>query len=172
MRTLLLCLALTYSVSAQQTARRSPLFTILRTAGGPLTLQQYRGKVVALAFIQTTCPHCQQLTTELNLIAPDYTKRGVQFLECAFNDDAVATLPEFVERYHPPFPVGYSMQAAVLSYLGHTMIDPRPVYVPHMVFLDRAGMIRADYPGESPFFKDAAANIRRELDRLLGTRRN
>jgi hypothetical protein len=41
--------------------------------------------------------------------------------------------------------------------------------VPHMVFIDRRGVIRAEYPGEDPFFKDAAKNVRAELDRLLKT---
>jgi hypothetical protein len=36
-----------------------------------------------------------------------------------------------------------------------------------MVFLDRRGMIQADYAGESDFFKDPATNIRAELEKLL-----
>lgn len=165
LRALLACVLLVCSAPAAD--RRSPAFTMQRTAGTPVSLGQYRGKVVALAFIQTTCPHCQQLTTELNRIATDYKARGVQVLECAFNPDAAPALPEFLERFHPPFPVGYSTQAAVMSYLQYTVFDPRPVYVPHMVFIDRAGMIRADYPGESEFFRNAAPSIRAQLDKLL-----
>jgi len=55
----------------------------------------------------------------------------------------------------------------VMSYLQRSILDTRPLYVPHMVFLDRRGMIRADYPGESDFFKDQATNIRAELEKLL-----
>src|SRR5712671_2754336 len=97
---------------AADTARPSPAFTITRTGAAPLTLSQYRGKVVALAFIYTSCSHCQQLTTELNLIAREYQPRGVQILECAFNGDAIPTMPEFLQRFEPSFPVGYSTQAA------------------------------------------------------------
>jgi peroxiredoxin len=169
MRTLrvFLILACSWNAVAAESARPSPPFTILRTAGPGLHLRQYRGKVVALAFIQTTCPHCQQLTTELNQISHDYAPRGVQVLECAFNDDAAASMPEFLKRFQPVFPVGFSTQAAVMSYLQYTVFDPRPVYVPHMVFLDRTGIIRADYPGESEFFRNAAPNIRAQLDKLL-----
>ena len=149
------------------TARPSPPFTIQRTGAPPLQLSQYRGKVVVLAFIYTSCSHCQQLTTELNPIARDYPGKDVQFLECAFNEDAVAALPEFLQRYAPPFPVGYSTLTAVRSYLQYTAGDTRPLYVPHMVFLDRAGVIRADYPGEGPFFTNASANIRAQLDKML-----
>jgi thiol-disulfide isomerase/thioredoxin len=74
--------------------------------GGPsLALSQYKGKVVALAFISTTCPHCQDLTTILNGIAHDYSLRGVQVLKCAFNDDAERTMAGFLDRFKPPFPV-------------------------------------------------------------------
>jgi len=164
---LILLAACCWSAFGADAPRQSPPFTIERTAGPALNLRQYRGKVVALAFIQTTCPHCQRLTTELNQIAPDYSARGVQFLECAFNPDATATMPEFLERFKPAFPVGYSNQVAVMVYLQHSVLDPHPLYVPHMVFLDRTGVIRADYPGESDFFRNAGPNIRAELDKLL-----
>ena len=132
-----------------------------------MELSQFHGKVVALAFIYTTCSHCQQLTVELNHIAPDYAGRGVQFLECAVNDDAVPTMPEFLKRFSPAFPVGYSTMVAVRSYLQYSSVDRRPLYVPHLVFLDRTGVIRADYPGEDAFFQNANANIRAQLDKML-----
>jgi len=132
-----------------------------------LRFSQYRGRVLLVAFIQTTCPHCQQLTNELTLIARDYAARGVQVLECAFDENAAAALPEFLERFHPPFPVGYSTSAAVMAYLQYSIIDPRPVMVPQMVFLDRAGVIRAQYPGESDFFRNVGPNVRAQLDRML-----
>ena len=143
-----------------------PPFSIVRTGSAPLKLSQYRGKVVALAFIYTTCPHCQHLTTTLNQVAQDYAARGVQVLECAFNDDGVATMAEFLKQFNPLFPVGFGARASVMPYLQYTISDPRPLYVPHMVFIDRAGMIRGDYPGEGPFFQDPDGNIRKELVRV------
>ncbi len=138
-----------------------------RTGAPQLSLSRYRGKVVALAFIQTTCPHCQDLTTILSPIARDYAPRGVQVLECAFNVNAAALVPEFIGRFRPAFPVGWADLAAVQAYLQYTIFDKRPLYVPHMVFLDRRGIIRGDFPGESDFFLKPDANIRAELDKLL-----
>jgi hypothetical protein len=54
-----------------------------------------------------------------------------------------------------------------MSYLQYSIIDARPLYVPHLVFLDRSGVIRGDYAGESAFFKDAGTSIRAELERML-----
>ncbi|MGD0499583.1 MAG: TlpA disulfide reductase family protein [Bryobacteraceae bacterium] len=150
--------------------RLSPPLTVQRAGAAPLTLASFRGKIVALAFIFTTCPHCQDLTRELVPIAREYQPRGVQFLECAFDDEAPASLAGFVEQFRPPFPVGYTNRAAVDSYLGRTIIDLRPLYMPHLVFLDRKGFIQGDFPGESDFMLHPAANVRAELDRLLSVR--
>jgi len=152
---------------AAESSRPSPAYTIQRLGAPPIPLTQYRGKIVVLAFIHTTCSHCQQLTTELNLLANEYTPRGVQFLECAFNEDAPTALPEFLKRFSPPYPVGWGTSASVMAYLQRTLTDGRPMYVPQMVFLDRAGVIRAEFPGEDPFFLDAPANIRARLEKML-----
>jgi thiol-disulfide isomerase/thioredoxin len=170
MRTAILTLLCAISALAADTAeppRPSPALTIERLGAPALNLSQYRGKVVALAFISTTCPHCQDLTKLLGPLSREYALRGVQVLECAFNDDAQQTIAGFLQQFQPPFPVGWTSHAAVMSYLQRTILDTRPLYVPHMVFLDRRGIIQADYPGESDFMKDPATNIRAELEKLL-----
>jgi hypothetical protein len=159
--------ALAFSAFAAEPPRPSPPLEILRPGAPALTLSQYRGKIVVLALIHTTCSHCQQFTVVMNILAHEYTPRGVQFLECAFNDDAVATMPEFQQRFHPSFPVGYTSTAAVNTYLRRTLMDPRPLYVPHLVVLDRAGRIYADYPGEDPFMRTAENGLRTLLDNML-----
>jgi hypothetical protein len=160
-------MVLAHSVLAAETARPSPPFEIQRLNGPALRVSQYRGRIVALAFIDTTCPHCQALTGTLRGIAHDYAARGVVVLECAFNDGAKADLPEFQQRFAPAFPVGWNTRAAVMAYLQYNLLDPRPLYVPHVVFIDRGGAIRSDYPGEDLFFRNPDANIRAELDKLL-----
>jgi len=158
-----------FTLTAADTVRPSPPFSFRRVGTPeppPITLAQYRGKIVALAFIHTTCPHCQHLTQLLNPIAHDYAPRGVQVLACAFNDDAMGLLPDFLAQYHPTFPVGWSTNALVSAYLRYSEMNPLG-FVPHMVFLDRRGIIRADIPGEDTFFNDPDTNIRKQLDKML-----
>ena len=157
-----------FAVASAETPRPSPPFSILPPGKGaaPIPLSHYRGKIVVVAFIDTACPHCQELTRTLIPIAREYSARGVQVLACAFNDDAEHLVAGFVDQFHPGFPVGWSNRMAVLSYLQYTIISPMH-YVPHMVFLDRRGIIRGDYPGESDFLKDPKTNIRKELDKML-----
>ena len=156
-----------FLAAAEEPVRPSPPLSMERSQSAPLTLSQYRGKVVALAFIYTSCSHCQELTQVLNRLAPEYDFRGVQFLECAFNGDASTAIREFLERYKPPFPVGWTSDAVVRSYLRYPISEKRMLYVPHMVFLDRQGIIRGDFAGESGFFTNAESSIRGELERLL-----
>ena len=134
--------------------------------GRTLAFSQYRGKVLAVAFILTSCSHCQDLTRVLSPLSREYAPKGVQFLECAFNGDAQVDMPKFLDMLTPPFPVGWSDQAAVRAYLHYSLLDPN-LFVPHMVFLDRAGILRGDFPGEHDFFKNPEANIKAQLDKLL-----
>jgi glutathione peroxidase-family protein len=158
-------------LAATEPARPAPPFTVFRAgnpAPPPLQLSQFRGKVVVLVFIDTNCTHCQDLTANVLIpVARDYARRGVEVVECAFNDQARQEVPGFIGRFQAPFPVGWNTRAAVMSFLEISVLDQRPIYVPHMVFVDRAGTIRGDYRGESAFFNNANGNIRAELDRLL-----
>ena len=163
---LLLLVACWSGFAADQAPVQSPPLSIERLNAPPVTLAQYRGKVVALAFILTSCSHCQDLTKILNRLAPEYAPRGVQFLECAINGDAPTAMKDFVSRFAPQFPVGWNSEAVVRAYV-HLPI-PRPLYAPHMVFLDRNGAIRMDAPGDNgAFYGNVEASIRAELDQLL-----
>ncbi len=90
----------------------------------------------------------------------------VQFLECAISASNGADVPGFVSQFQPPFPVGFNDEAAVHKYLEWSFAQI--LYVPHIVILDAKGVIRGDYAGESDFVKNAAENISKELNKLLG----
>jgi thiol-disulfide isomerase/thioredoxin len=164
----LLCASLAGALVAADVPRPSPEFSVTMPGAKPLPVRTMRGKVVLLAFISTTCPHCQQLTQALGPISQEYAAKGVQIVVSAFNDGITEKmLKEFVDQYHPGFPVGMNSRAEVMSYLQYSVLSQTPLYVPHLVFIDRTGVIRADYPGESPFVANAAPNVRAELNKML-----
>jgi peroxiredoxin len=171
MRTALLftlCAASAFQVrAAMEIGKPAPAFTCNRPGSTPITLSQYKGKVVAMAFISTTCPHCQNLTKVLNGIEPQYATKGVQFLACAFNDEVqkAGVLDEFIKQFQPTFPVGQSTRNDVIGFLRYSVMES--FYVPHMVFIDRRGLVARDIPGEDQFFTAPDPNIRAELDKLL-----
>ncbi|PWU09267.1 MAG: hypothetical protein C5B51_06490 [Terriglobia bacterium] len=170
MRTILasmLCLFLAATAFGLDIGKPSPTLAIQMKGGAPIQLSQYKGKVVALAFMLTTCPHCQNLSKYMNTIAKEYEAKGAQIVGCAFNDDAPQLLPQFVQQFGGNFPVGYCPRQEVMAYVSWSDLNTKPFYVPHMVFLDRRGIIRGDFAGESEFMARPDVNIRAELDQLL-----
>ncbi len=148
--------------------RPAPDFTIEMPGGKKVFTSQYKGKVMVMAFISTTCPHCQKLTGLLSGINKDYAPKGVQVLESAFNDGAMGLLPDFLKTFKPTFPMGYNDRTAVFPFLQIPLMSSGG-YVPKLVFIDRKGVIRAQYAGEDKFMLDAVLekNIRAKLDELV-----
>ncbi len=88
----------------------------------------------------------------------------MQIIESAIN---VAGQPvqQFIDTYRPNFPVGWNDRIAAQVWLQMSLMEIP--YVPHMVFIDRQGMIQADYPGQNAFWQDQNGSIRAELDKML-----
>lgn len=150
---------------AQQVPRPAGEFAIKMPNGQATLLSQYAGKVVVLAFISTTCPHCQRTTQVLSAIQNEYASRGVQVLAAAFNPDAAQLVPGFVAQLRPNFPVGSSDRDSVLEYEQASLAKPN--FVPELIFIDRNRVIRAQHNGGDDFFKEQEKNIREEIDTLL-----
>jgi len=152
--------------SAAEVPRRSPDFAINLTNGKQVLLSQYHGKVVALAFILTYCPHCQKTVTYLSSLQNEYGPRGFAVVASAIEDMAAMAVPDFIKRFQPPFPVGFSDRNAVLEYLQHPAMFR--LMMPQLVFIDRTGIIRAQYSGEDKFLgDDQEKNLRQQIESLL-----
>jgi peroxiredoxin len=159
----LVCLAL--PAYCQDVPRRAPDFTIQRVGQPDLHLRSYRGKVVVLAFLNTGCSHCQHFAGQLAVYQKDYAAKGVQVLAVVFDNEAKTGLATFRDKYVKGFPVGWSDEYNVFTWLG-LPVD-QGGFVPIVAFIDRKGMIQGQYMGDDNFFQDADANIRRKLDRLI-----
>jgi peroxiredoxin len=150
---------------AAEVPRPAPELAIRQVNGKQLLLSQFRGKVVALEFLQTTCVHCQRCSATMNKLYEEYGPRGFQPLGVAFNDMATMLVPDYVNQLGLKFPVGVGTREEVLSFLQHPVVEM--MYVPQLVFIDRKGVIRAQYPGQSDFFKNEEQNMRKEIEALL-----
>lgn len=130
-------------------------------------LNEYAGKTVILAFILTDCPHCQFTTGILNKIQKDYASRGVQVIESAIEPMSSLHIPAFVQKMGTTFPVGYDEQAYASKFLGRA--ENEPMLMPQVVFIDRKGMIQAQFSGDDPGFANPVqeTTLRNTLDRIL-----
>jgi len=121
-------------------ARPAPELTFTLPGKGPTQLSQYRGKVVALAFMFTTCPHCQAKSKELTKLQEEFGPRGLQVLGIATNPNADLLVENFVKDYKVGFPVGYMASDHLITFMNFSPTD-RWV-VPQLALIDRKGNIR------------------------------
>jgi len=157
-------------VQAQQLPRKSPEFTINMTGGkAPILLSSYKGKVIVLATILTTCPHCQHTVTLLTKLQNELGPKGLQVIACAAQESPELAVPLFLKQFNPPFQVGFTTDLkAVLDYYQYS-----PNNLPHMpmlAFIDRQFNIRAQHEGgEAAFFDEAQqeSNLRTQIETLL-----
>ncbi|HYL36774.1 MAG TPA: hypothetical protein VEV17_12745 [Bryobacteraceae bacterium] len=98
-------------------------------------------------------------------IEKDLRPKGFEVVEAAVN--ANPDVPGFIRKFNPPFPVGTAGGQEALDYLQWPK-DQRPL-VPLMMFIDRKGIVRAQYSGLDEKFFDAQQDqhIREEAAKLL-----
>jgi len=162
-----LCLTASFSgLGAATIPRHSPEFAINTNSGRQILLSSQKGKVVALIFILTYCPHCQKTIGMLSTLQNEYGPRGFVVLSSAIEDMAAMAVPEFVKRFNPPFPVGFNDRNSVLDYLQHPVMNR--LLMPQLVFVDKEFTIRAQYSGDDKFFgDDQEKNLRSQIESLL-----
>ncbi len=150
---------------AAEVPRPSPEFNIQLTNGKQVKVSDYRGKVLCLVFILTTCPHCQKTTQLLDGIYKDLAPRGFETVEAAVNQNP--DIPGFIAQFKVPFPVGTAGVMPALDYIQWPK-DKRPL-VPFVIFIDRKGVIRAQYTGvdEAFFDNQQEQHMRDEAEKLL-----
>ena len=124
--------------------RPAPEFVIQYNDGHQALLSSFRGKVVALEFLFTTCPHCQHSSQVFSKLYSEYGSKGFQPLGVAFNEMPQMLVPDFIKQNNVNFPVGFSPRDTVLNFLGIPVIER--FVVPQIVWIDRKGRIRSQTP--------------------------
>ena len=130
--------------SGELSNRRAPGFA-LPDLGYTHTydLQDYRGKVVVLDIMSTTCPHCMLLSTTLEQVKAKYGDK-VQVLSVVLPPDTADKVDKYIKTNKITVPVLYDMGQMTISYFnakpGQSQIN-----VPHIFLIDKAGMIRNDF---------------------------
>lgn len=157
-------LAAAAAVEAQELPRPAMDYVITLPSGQTTSVAKYKGKVVAIEFLLTTCPHCQQTAKLLSQATKDFGAKGFQALGVAINPNP--EVPKFIQDFGVNYPVGTGPREAVYSFLQHSLMSPN-LMMPQLVFIDRSGMIRAQYSGTSDFFKAEEKNVRAMIEKLL-----
>jgi thiol-disulfide isomerase/thioredoxin len=154
--------------AGNEAVRKAPELAFSIPNQGQKLLSQYRGKVVALEFIFTTCPHCQAATKVMNRLQQEYGPRGLQVIDVAVNQNADLLVENFAKDFQTNFPVGWTPSSEMLSFMGFSMAAR--YVVPQLVLIDRNGYIHYQTPAtederwDSLMKEDA---IRQHIEELL-----
>ncbi|MGH9584495.1 MAG: TlpA family protein disulfide reductase [Bryobacteraceae bacterium] len=173
MRNIAICIAgLAFaagSLLAQNTSarRKAPEFAFSIPGHGQKLLSQYRGKVVALEFIFTTCPHCQAAAKLMTKFQQEYGPRGLQVIDVAVNQNADLLVDDFARDFHVNFPVGWALRDQAASFMNFAS---GYFVVPQLALIDRKGYIRYQTPATETPDWDKLMNepsLRRHIQDLL-----
>lgn len=157
----------------EASVRPAPELSFVLPEAGQKSLSHFKGKVVALEFILTTCVHCQAASRLMTELQKEYGSRGFQALDLAINGldegrDAKAAedlVAKFTRDFQVGFPVGYVERDKMPAFMGFSMMQ-RTV-VPQLVLIDRQGMIHYQTPpgGDSQAVQEST--IRQRVQELL-----
>ena len=155
------------SAADSGTLRKAPELAFNVPGQGQKLLSQYRGKVVALEFIFTTCPHCQAASHVMSKYQQEFGARGFQALDIAVNDNADLLVENFAKEYNVAFPVGWTPRDQMISFMG---FSSGRFVVPQLVLIDRKGFIHYQTPAlEDPEWDKLMKEdvIHQHIDELL-----
>lgn len=166
LKVLLIGLILSLSMTAGEVPRPAPPLKFTTIDGQSMSLEDLKGKVVAVMFFQTTCPHCQKTTQILNPIYSRLRAKGLEVVGLAINKSAATDIEEFRRTYGANFPLTVSSRYETTRFAGLSVMSR--FYVPYMFFIDRKGVIRFEHGGgDKEFYSNQAGNIQSELETLL-----
>lgn len=152
-----------------QVPRKAPEFVLTFPDGTQKLLSSYRGKVVSLLFVHTTCPHCQHACQVFSRLGAEYGSKGYEPVAVAWDEMSKMRVPDFVKNFGITFPVAYSDRDKVLEYLNFSPI--MRTVVPQIVWIDRKGMIRSQTPAlgeekllQEPYWRQMIETLTAESD--------
>ncbi len=146
--------------------RQAPDLTMKTADGRPVSLGKLRGKVVAVMWISTDCPHCQETCEALGPVYRELAGKGFEIMAMAVNPGAPGNIDKFRASHSVEFPLGVSTRSEWMRFADLSVMAR--AYVPYLLLVDRAGIIRYEHRGmDQAFWSNQITNLRRELDTLL-----
>jgi peroxiredoxin len=163
----LLLLTATAMLSAAAVPRPAPPLRMRTLSGDIASLWAMRGKVVVVMFFSTDCGHCHEAAKVLVPLYEEYKSRGFEMLGLATNSAAPNNLGRFADTFQVKFPLAVGSRVDWARF-GRFPVRGRPPYVPHMLFVDRSGTIRAEFNGsDRPFYDNLEQRFRDVVESLL-----
>jgi peroxiredoxin len=134
---LLLCAAA--FLSAQQT-RRAPGWALPDSKMKVVDLADFRGKIVLLEFMKTTCPHCAATADTIHAVEQQYGPKIQIVAVVSSQIEKDVTVASYIQGHKVDYPILFDAGQMMFSYA----LSPN-VEFPHVYLIDANGVIRYDY---------------------------
>lgn len=134
--TTLLCATAFLAAAAD---RRAPGFSLVDSKGIEHDLADYRGKLVLLAFIQTTCPHCATMADNLQQAQEKFGDK-IAVLAIVNHPDDPPKVQSFIAGHKITFPILFDSGQMAYSYVLTSNLQ-----YPRLFVIDAGGTIKMDY---------------------------
>lgn len=146
--------------------RPAPEIRFVSHRGQQISLSSYKGKVVVVEFLLTTCPSCMEAAKLLSRLQTELGPKGFQAIGLAINQGAGAQLADFAKSHATTFPIGVYPDPDARKFMQVSFMNR--LLMPQLVFVDRKGMIRDQKGGEdAAFMANEEKVVRSIVNRLL-----
>ena len=142
MRTILAILLCTGALltAGENSGRRAPGFALPDSKMQVVDLADYRGKIVLLDFMQTSCAHCGTFSDVLERVQQKYGDQVAILAVVNSGGDNQNTVAQYISGHRITYPVLFDAGQMAFSYLRSMRFD-----TPHAFLIDASSTIQNDW---------------------------
>lgn len=152
------------SAAGEYSNRRAPGFSLADSHYQQHDPQDYRGKVLLIDVVATTCPVCNKLTDVLAQVKAKFGDK-VAMISILTMPDNFQTGDRFALQHQVTWPIVFDSGQVIASYLKVTPSNPQ-IHFPHLFIVDRQGTIKNDFDGTDDKGM-TVADLSAEVEKLL-----
>ncbi len=160
--------AASLQASGDLSNRRAPGFALPDSSINYHDLADYRGKIVMLDLIKTSCPACNSSHKIMESVRQKYPDKVTIISIVPAGEDNTNTVRAFVAANSVKTPVLFDQGQVMASYLKLTPKNSN-IGLPHLFLIDANGTIRNDweYVGNATSVFESLPALLKEVEALL-----
>ena len=150
--------------SGELSGRRAPGFSLPDSTTKQYDVQDYKGKLLLIEFMQTDCLHCQKFSAVLEQAKTKYgAKLGILSIVNPPSD--AKAVAGFVSQFKVTTPILFDCGQVAYSYIKP---NTQTVNIPHIFLIYGDGMIRNDFAfAQDTLYVFEGKGLFAEIDKLL-----
>jgi len=148
--------------------RRAPGFSLPETGSKFHDLQDYRGKILIIDFMQVSCPHCVTFSAILEQAKVKYGDK-IAVLSIVNPPSDQNGVTDYIAKNKIKSPILFDCGQVAFSYLKPS--SPQ-ITIPHVFLIDADGVIRNDFsfgPANAAIFE--GKGLFAELEKMLAPKK-